>query len=75
MALTDTTNYPHLPSDSELLADPCVSYWLKDRMRETAQRDVLDAYYDALLLAKVLRRRLDVALGGPIDAPVRDGAR
>jgi len=68
MPLTaDTTNYPNLPPDSELLADPCISYWLKGQMRVTEARDVLDAYYDALLLAKVLRRRVDVALGGPVD--------
>jgi hypothetical protein len=59
----DTVSYSGLPPEAELLADPCVSYWLKGAIRQTGQRDVVDAYNDALLLAAILLRRVDTALG------------
>ena len=51
------------PSVPELLADPCITYRLKAWLREALAADPLDAYYDALLLAEVLKRRMEEALG------------
>lgn len=51
------------PTVSQLLADPCITYRLKDWLREAFTGDPLDAYYDAQLLADVLKRRMDEALG------------
>jgi len=58
----DTVSYKGIPPEAELLADPCLSYWLKDAIRQAEQRDVVDAYNDALLLAAILLRRVDTAL-------------
>lgn len=57
-----TTDYSNLPSDAELLANPCVSYWLKNAIRDASNRDVVDAANDAELLYAVLIRRVDTAL-------------
>jgi hypothetical protein len=59
----DTVSYKGLPEETKLLADPCLSYWLKAAIRQTERRDVVDAYNDALLLAAILLRRVDIALG------------
>jgi hypothetical protein len=56
-------SYANLPSDDELLARPDVSFWLKDAIRDSARRDVVDAYRDAEVLTAVLLRRVDTALG------------
>jgi len=53
-----TTPKPVLKSDRELLASPCVSYWLKDRIREIDQRDIVDILYDTKTLLAVIERRL-----------------
>lgn len=37
-----------------VLADPAVSYWLKDALRRALRRDPVDAYYDAKLLVELL---------------------
>ena len=42
------------PDIQSILADPCASYWLKDALRTAADRDCLDALYDAKLLVSVL---------------------
>ncbi len=47
---------------AELLADPSVSYWLKDALRSALLRDSVDAARDALLLADVLGARCDQVL-------------
>jgi hypothetical protein len=49
---------PILKSDAELLASPCVSYWLKDRIREIDSRDIVDILYDTRALLAVIERRL-----------------
>ena len=41
-----------------ILADPAVSYWLKDAIRALLNRDALDAACDAELLAKLFNARL-----------------
>jgi hypothetical protein len=52
------------PSVQQVLEDPCVNYRLKRWLRETLAADALDAYYDAKLLADVLRQRVDQLLKG-----------
>ena len=49
---------PILKSDAELLASPSVSYWLKDRIREIEERDLVDVLYDSRTLVAVIERRL-----------------
>jgi hypothetical protein len=51
------------PGISELLSDPCVTFRLKNWLREALGTDPVDAYYDAQLLADVLRQRVDELLG------------
>jgi hypothetical protein len=52
------------PSVQQVLEDPCVHYRLKKWLREALAADALDAYYDAQLLADVLRQRLDQIMKG-----------
>ncbi len=47
------------PSVQQVLEDPCVNYRLKNWLREALNADALDAYYDAQLLADVLKQRVD----------------
>jgi len=54
------------PSVQQVLEDPCVHYRLKNWLREALKADALDAYYDAQLLADVLRQRLDQTLKGGV---------
>jgi hypothetical protein len=64
--------------EQSLLADPAVSYWLKGQIRQTRDRDVLDALRDAELLSEVLRTRAEECLraasggcsGNDVPAPV-----
>jgi hypothetical protein len=52
------------PSVQQVLEDPCVHYRLKNWLREALNADPLDAYYDAQLLADVLKQRVDLILKG-----------
>jgi hypothetical protein len=52
------------PSIQQVLEDPSVHYRLKRWLRESLAGDALDAYYDAQLLADVLRQRVDQILQG-----------
>jgi hypothetical protein len=52
------------PSIQQVLEDPCVNYRLKNWLREALAADALDAYYDAQLLADVLKQRVDQILQG-----------
>ena len=38
----------------DVLTSPCASYWLKNALKSALQRDEVDAYYDAKLLAELL---------------------
>jgi hypothetical protein len=49
--------------EKRLMDDPSVSYWLKDQIRATDRRDVLDAYYDLEMLWEVVKQRAELALG------------
>jgi hypothetical protein len=42
----------------EVLADPAASAWLKCALRETLERDPVDALNDVLALAGILEERL-----------------
>jgi hypothetical protein len=52
------------PSVQQVLEDPCVHFRLKRWLPEALEADALDAYYDAQLLADVLRQRVDQILKG-----------
>jgi len=43
--------------EDRILTDRDSSFWLLDQLRNTANRDVLDALYDAQTLVKVLEER------------------
>ena len=51
--------------------DPSVSTWLKQAIRQLAQRDPLDALYDAELLCALMKDRWEVSVGmketGPLE--------
>ncbi|MDH5327688.1 MAG: hypothetical protein OEY58_19715 [Gammaproteobacteria bacterium] len=44
-------------TEHELIADPTVQYWLRIQIKETRQRDPLEALKDAQLLLAVLEQR------------------
>jgi hypothetical protein len=46
-------------SEQELLANPAISFWLKDQIRHINQRDVLDALRDAELWVELLQQRFN----------------
>ncbi len=52
-----------LPKVSDILTDPCASYWLKDALKTAMRRDCVDAYYDAKLLSDMLKAYMDTCLG------------
>ncbi len=51
------------PTIEELLADPAITYWFKDALRDLLERDPVDAANDAELLAQVMRERCNACLG------------
>lgn len=42
---------------------PAVSFWLKEALHKALQRDPVDAYHDASMLAAILKAFVDEALG------------
>lgn len=46
----------------EVLADPSVRYWVKSAINTLLERDPLDAYKDASLLAEIFKQRVDELL-------------
>ena len=52
-----------IPSDIgeivAIIADPSISYWLKDTLASALERDPFDAERDAILLSTLLTRRMD----------------
>jgi hypothetical protein len=49
-----------MPADDDLkrlLADPSISYWLRDALKAALERDPVDAANDAGLLAIILDKR------------------
>jgi hypothetical protein len=56
------------PTVEHVLSDPGVSHWLKAALRDSLERDPVDALNDALALAGVLEERLREVMG--LDDPV-----
>lgn len=56
------TGDARLPTVADLLADPAMSFALKDVLRAWEVRDPVDAARDARLLADLLERRADEAV-------------
>lgn len=52
-----------IPTPAEVLQSPTASTWLKDALRAALNRDVVDASHDAEVLAMILGKRCDDALG------------
>lgn len=46
-----------------VLSDPGSSFWLKESLQSALERDCVDAYYDAKMLASLLEARMVSALG------------
>jgi hypothetical protein len=51
------------PHVDDVLSDPASSHWLKSALRDSLERDPVDALNDALALAGVLEERLRQVLG------------
>ena len=47
---------------AQILGDPATSFWLRAAIASSWQRDPLDAERDALVLASLLKRRVDETL-------------
>lgn len=60
-------NTGEVPSIVELLFDPTCSVWLKLALRSALCRDPVDAANDSQVLARVLAKRCDDILSGPVD--------
>ena len=62
-----------LPSDVAeivaIVADPSVSYWLKQALAAALDRDPFDAERDAILLSTLLTRRVDVIVARHFGNP------
>lgn len=43
--------------EQAILDSPTASYWLKEAIKKSATRDVLDAWRDAEMLAQLLKAR------------------
>jgi hypothetical protein len=56
------------PTAEHVLSDPAASHWLKAALRDSLERDPVDALNDALALAGVLEARLRQVMG--LDDPV-----
>ena len=52
-----------LPTIEQVMANPATHNWLKLALASALDKDPVDAFYDAELLAKLLRARLDSILG------------
>ena len=50
--------------------DPDISPWLKQAIRQMAQRDPLEALFDAELLCALMRHRWEVSAGLATDGPI-----
>jgi len=44
-------------SEEDVLNDPAISFWLKEQIKKTKNRDVLDSLRDAELLVSLLEQR------------------
>lgn len=51
------------PSAEQILNDPACSFWLKEALEKSLNRDPVDALNDAEILMAVLRGRLNALMG------------
>jgi hypothetical protein len=51
------------PGVEDVLSDPAASHWLKAALRDSLERDPVDALNDVLALAGVLEERLRQVMG------------
>lgn len=56
-AIRNTSSFTKATLEADLLANPAVSYWLKQAIHDLNGRDPLDAARDAELLAILMRKR------------------
>ena len=49
-------------NEHDILADPAASTWLKEQIKQTQSRDIVDAINDAGTLLSVLNARFNRAL-------------
>lgn len=61
---------PVIPTIDEVMADPAVSHWLKDALREAMRRDCVDVVNDARLLHTLLKHRCDAILEAHTPKPL-----
>lgn len=70
--MAEATRKP-LPSDVAeivaIVADPSVSYWLKQALAAALDRDPFDAERDAILLSTLLTRRVDAIVARHFGNP------
>ena len=52
-----------------IIADPSISYWLKDTLTSALERDPFDAERDAILLSALLTRRMDAIVARHFGEP------
>jgi hypothetical protein len=50
-----------------LMNSDCTSFWLKDALKASLNRDILDAIRDAEILADLLTREFNALYGGPTN--------
>lgn len=48
-----------IPTIADILGDQSTSFWLKNALRGSLQRDPVEAAHDAALLVRVLESRVD----------------
>ena len=46
-------------NEQEILDDPAISFWLKEQIKASKNRDIVDTINDAVLLLKILNTRND----------------
>ncbi|MFH1075758.1 MAG: hypothetical protein V1753_02795 [Pseudomonadota bacterium] len=51
------------PTREEVMGSSVVHYLTKDILRMSADKDVVDRYYDVLLAAEILKAEMEQALG------------
>lgn len=58
MTQTEMTSKEAIQAINDILDSPCASYWLKNAIKQTMDRDIVDAWKDADLLTRILKARL-----------------
>ena len=61
-----------LPPDEVVMADFSTSYWLRNAWEGARGRDPVDSLNDAILLVRLLERRVEAAQGRKSPSVLRD---